>query len=164
MKNDPTDRWKSGDNPDEPLFMAIPRTDVTFQDAYSRAAATLPEFMKHLETGNFFCSAKLRFRDPDESQRLDEDRFVYLWLTGVRYHPNEKLFSGTFFAVPVELQKWHQVGEDLGFSPEDIFDWMVIENGHLYGGFTIRATRDRLPEHERQSYDRHIGVTSYEPI
>jgi hypothetical protein len=77
------------------------------------------------------CSAKLRFRDPDESERLGEDRFLFLWLSAVHYQTAERVFSGTFFEVPHGLQRWHQVGQSLGFDPEEIFDWMVLRQGHL---------------------------------
>jgi uncharacterized protein YegJ (DUF2314 family) len=109
-------------------------------------------------------AAKLRFRDPDESDRSGEDRFVFLWLTGVHYHADERIFSGTFFEVPPELQKWHEVGQRLAFHGEDIFDWMVLtEDGRLFGGYTLRVSRSKLPESQRAAYDRHIGVRVYEP-
>jgi len=149
----------------EPLFMAIPKTDADFQSAYDRAAATLPHFIEHIQHGgDAFYSAKLRFRDPDESERLGEDRFSFLWLTSVHYHVAERVFSGTFFEVPPEFQKWHQVGQRLAFDPEDIFDWMVLRQGHLHGGFTLRVSRSKLPEAEHESYDRYVGVSVYEPL
>ena len=109
--------------------------------------------------------AKLRFRDPDLSDRLGEDRFFFLWLSEVVYHPAERIFSGVFFEVPDGFEKYHPVGQRLGFDPEDVFDWMVNEDGHLRGGFTIRVTRARLAdEAEKARYDDYIGVSSYEPI
>ena len=64
---------------DEPLFMAIPQTDADFQSAYDRAAKTIPQFIEHIQRGgDALYSAKLRFRDPDESERLGEDRFLFL--------------------------------------------------------------------------------------
>lgn len=149
----------------EPQFMAISKKDPAFQSAYDRAAATLPQFIEHLQLGgDAFFSAKLRFRDPDESDRLGEDRHVYLWLGSVHYHAAESVFSGSFFEVPPGLQKWHQVGQRIAFDPEDIFDWMVLHEGHLHGGFTLRVARQKLPEAERDAYDQHIGVSVYEPL
>jgi uncharacterized protein YegJ (DUF2314 family) len=150
---------------DEPIFMAIPRADAAFQAAFRGAAATVPQFIEQIQrVGDSFCSAKLRFRDPDASDRLGEDRFLFLWLSGVHYHAAERVFSGTFFEVPPAFQKWHQVGQRLAFQAEDIFDWMVLESGHLYGGFTLRVAREKLPEAERDSYDRYVGVSVYEPL
>ena len=149
----------------QPLFTAIAKSDVDFQEAYAAASRTLPRFIEHLQSGiSAYFSAKLRFRDPDESERLGEDTFLFLWLTGVHYYPAERVFSGSFFEVPPEFQKWHQVGQTLGFDGEDIFDWMVLtEDGRLFGGFTLRVSRSKLPESERADYDRYIGVRVYEP-
>ena len=149
----------------QPLFMAISHSDASFQDAYAAASRTLPQFIGHLQSGvHAYFSAKLRFRDPGESERLGEDRFVFLWLGCVHYHPTERVFSGSFFDVPPELQKWHQVGQRLAFEGEDIFDWMMLtKDGRLSGGFTLRVSRSKLPESERADYDRYIGVRVYEP-
>ena len=153
------------ERPNQPLFTAIAKSDTDFQEAYAAASRTLPQFSEHLQGGTpACCSAKLSFRDPDESDRLGEDRLLYLWLTGVQYDAEERVFSGTFFEVPTELQKWHQVGQTLTFEGEDIFDWMVLtEDGRLFGGFTLRVSRSKLPEGERADYDRYIGVRVYEP-
>lgn len=164
MGVEPESSSKFAQPQNEPLFMAISRTDPAMQAAYDQAAASIPVFIEHIHARpDAFCSAKLRFRDPDESERLGEDRFVFLWLYSAHFHKEEKVFSGTFFEVPPELQKWHQVGQRLAFDPDDIFDWMVLDDGHLHGGFTLRVTRSKLPESERESYDRHVGVTAYEP-
>jgi len=149
----------------EPLFMAVSNADAAFQAAYETASVTLPRFIDHIQSGiKGSCSAKLRFRDPDASERLGEDRFVFLWLAGVHYHAAERVFSGAFLEVPPELQKWHHVGQRLAFEGADIFDWMFLaEDGQLFGGYTLRVARSKLPEHERADYDRYIGVRAYEP-
>ena len=149
----------------QPLFTAISASDASFQDAYTKASQTLPQFIEHIQSGmRGYFSAKLRFRDPDESERLGEDQFLFLWLIEVHYHPAERVFSGDFFEVPSELQKWHQVGQRLAFEGEDIFDWMALtEDGRLFSGHTLRVSRSKLPENERADYDRYIGVRAYEP-
>ncbi len=156
----------SFDSPDdEPLFIAIADDDPRMVAAYSLAARTVDRFLVAVtRTGDHFCCAKLKFRDPDLSDSLGEDRFVYLWLSGVVYHAAERLFSGEFFEVPPELAQWHHVGRRLTFSAEDIFDWFVLDDGELDGGFTMRVARDSLPEAERASYDSYVGARSYAPI
>jgi uncharacterized protein YegJ (DUF2314 family) len=107
--------------------------------------------------------AKLRFRDPDLSEKEGRDCFFYLWLSEVLFHSNENLLSGIFFEVPEGFEKWHHIGKRLGFEPDDVFDWMVINEGHMKGGFTIRLTRERLAnDAERKKYDEYIGINSYE--
>lgn len=165
MNEQPNDPSKSTQPHKEPLFMAISQADSEFQAAFDQAAATISHFIGHLQRGgNALFAAKLRFRDPDESERLGEDRYLFLWLGQVHYYAAENEFSGCFFEVPRELQKWHQVGQCLAFDPEDIFDWMVLLDGHLHGGFTLRVARSKLPEEKRESYDRHIGASVYEPL
>ncbi len=150
---------------EEPVFTLVSSSNPAMREAFAKCAATIPRFLSLMaEHGHTCCSAKLRFRDPDESARRGEDFLFYLWLGSVHYHPDERLFSGTFFEVPPEFEKWHQVGKRLGFDAEDIFDWMVLtETGRLFGGHTLRVTRSLLPESQRADYDAHVGVRSYEP-
>ncbi len=59
-------------------------------------------------------------------------------LSDVLFHPNEGLLSGVFFEVHAGFEKWYQVGKRLGFEPEDIFDWMIIDSKEqMRGGFTL---------------------------
>ena len=39
----------------------------------------------------------------------------------------------------------------------------LTEAGRLYGGYTLRVVRSKLPETQRADYDRYIGITAYEP-
>ena len=143
----------------EPLFTAIHRDDAAMHFAYSQAAQSLVSFISHIERpGEHTCAAKLRFKDPDASAELGEDRFVFLWLSAVSYEAATQQFDGTFFELPPELLKWHHVGQRLRFEGEDIFDWFVNDNGHLYGGFTLRVARSRMPEAERAAFDSYAGI------
>jgi uncharacterized protein YegJ (DUF2314 family) len=151
---------------DEPLFKNINREDSEIQKAHSLAAETIDRFEQYVrEQRNVTYMAKLRFRDPDLSEELGTDQFLYMWLTNVFYHEEEKLFSGTFFEVPEEMQKWHQVGQRLGFEHDDVFDWMINDNGKVKGAFTIRVNRSRLKtDSEKLEFDEYIGISEYEPI
>lgn len=149
----------------EPQFIAIRNDDPEMQRAHEQAAPTLALFMSHVSRpGEHMCSAKLRCRDPGLSERLGEDRFVFLWLNSVCYHPEERVFSGTFFELPKEFTKWHHVGERLGFEGDEIFDWMVNDHGHLHGAFTLRVARAHLTERDRENYDQYAGVSVWEPL
>ncbi|WP_444894851.1 DUF2314 domain-containing protein [Microbulbifer sp. SSSA005] len=150
----------------EPLFRNTHNQDQEMLKASAQASNTIGDFINLVKSGpKAIYAAKLRFRDPDLSEKLGEDRFLYLWLSDVYFHVEENFLSGVFFDVPEELRKWHQVGERLGFDPEDLFDWMVIENGHAIGAYTLRVTREQLgSEKEKQEYDSYIGISSYEPI
>lgn len=150
----------------EPLFRSASNHDEAMLKAYAKASDTINDFINLVKTGpEAIYAAKLRFRDPELSEQLGEDRFLFLWLSNVYFHEEENLLSGVFFEVPEALAKWHQKGERLGFEAADVFDWMVIENGHAKGAFTIRVTRAQLgSEKEKQEYDEYVGISSYEPI
>jgi uncharacterized protein YegJ (DUF2314 family) len=163
--DEPLGQPKFARPPDEPSFLAISQNDPAFHSAYDDAAATIPQFIELIQAGGkAICSAKLRFRDPDLSDRLGENRYVFLWVTSVFYHVEENVFSGVFYEVPSELQKWHRIGQGLSFEAGDIFDWMVNCEGRLFGGYTLRVTRAKLPEEKREDFDRYVGVYAYEPL
>ncbi|WP_196140520.1 DUF2314 domain-containing protein [Aliikangiella sp. G2MR2-5] len=150
----------------EPRFRNVNSKDAEIENAHARAADTIHEFIAMVKEQNDVAyMAKLRFRDPDFSEETGVDQFLYLWLSGVYYHEDEKLLSGVFFEVPKELQEWHQVGQRLGFEYDDVFDWMVNDNGRVKGGYTIRVTRSRLAtEQERKEFDEYSGITFYESL
>ena len=146
----------------EPLFVAVRGRDDEMLNAYRLASESLGDFRSHIQRpGEHTCAAKLKFKDPNLSERLGEDRFVYLWLAGVTYEGESNVFVGSFFEVPSELLEWHQPGQQLQFEGEDIFDWFVNDDGYLYGGFTMRVARSRLPESERTAYDTYTGVKQW---
>jgi uncharacterized protein YegJ (DUF2314 family) len=146
----------------EPIVTAISRNDPEMKAAYRKASQSMADFVSHLTVGDGrWCSAKLCFKDPDESDRLGEDRLLYWWLEFASYHAEEGLFSAEFTELPSCLEPYHHIGQRLTFEGEDIFDWRVNTDGRLYGGFTIRVARQRLPEDEIAEYDRYIGVSEY---
>nr|WP_145545919.1 DUF2314 domain-containing protein [Variovorax boronicumulans] len=146
----------------EPLFMAVPSMEEELSHAYARAAASMAEFRTHIERqGDHICSAKLRFKDPNESDRMGKDVLLFLWLTAIEYNPASDSYIGTFFEVPPELGEWHCAGQKLEFDGADVFDWMVNDDGILHGGFTLRVNRKRLPEGEREAFDRYVGVRQW---
>ena len=146
----------------EPLFHAVRDRDAEVDGAHALAASTIGRFRSLIaEKPEAAAMAKLRFRDPDLSESQARDAFFYLWLSDVVYHDPEGLYSGAFFEVPDGFEKWHAVGSRLAFDPEDVFDWMIIEEGTAFGGFTLRLQRERLPESRREDFDSHIGVRSF---
>ena len=148
-----------------PMFMAVGRQDAEMQQAHASAASTLPIFTSHvLRPGEHMCCAKLRFRDPELSHQMGEDRFLFLWLNSVTYDPKDQVFSGTFFELPKELLKWHRVGESLTFAPDEIFDWFVKRERKArrrvhHAGRAVTAARKRARQLRPLRWNIHL-VTS----
>jgi hypothetical protein len=40
---------------------------------------------------------------------------------------------------------------------------VLTSEGRIFGGYSLRVTRSKLPVTERADYDRYIRVTAYEP-
>jgi uncharacterized protein YegJ (DUF2314 family) len=153
------------DSPAEPIVMAISMNDEAMKMAYRTASDTMDDFIRHLAIGDSrLCSFKLCFRDPELSERLGEDRLLYWWLDLATYHPEDGHFSGVFSELPDCLLPYHQVGQRLHAEREDVFDWRVNCDGRLYGGFTIRVARQKIPADDLADYDSYIGVTSFEEV
>ena len=143
----------------EPLFRAVRRDDPDMERAHARAADSIDELFGHLgREGSHMDAVKMRFRDPDESERLGEDRFVFIWLLVARHDAGTRRLAVEFFEVPADLQKWHKPGERLIIDSDEVFDWFVNDDGLMHGGFTMRVTRARLPEGERAAFDAYTGV------
>ncbi len=149
-----------------PIFRDTDKNDPKVIEAHSKCANSIGDFVNFVKEERLVTyMAKLRFIDPDLSEKNGHEYVFYLWLNDVLFHENDNMLSGVFFEVPEGFEKWHAVGSRLGFDPEDVFDWMINDEGHVKGGFTIRATREKLEtEFEKKEYDEYIGIKSYEPI
>ena len=146
----------------EPLFRATRQDDPEMSRAFARAAATIDELFDHLQqAGERQSAVKMRFRDPEASERLGEDRFVFLWLLVVDHDADTRRLALEFFEVPPDLQAWHKVGERLIIEDDQVFDWFVNDDGLMHGGFTLRVARANMPEGERAAFDEYTGVRQW---
>ena len=148
----------------EPLFALVDRNEALMEEAFAAASATLEDFKRliaaHPEALGL---AKLSFRDPDLSEETGQDELFFLWLSNVYFDEREGLFVGKFFEVPEGFEQYHPLGSELAFESEDVFDWMLNLNGHIYGAYTTRVHRASLLATERRDHDQYIGASSYEP-
>lgn len=79
--------------------------------------------------------------------------YEHLWLYDIT--PTPAGFIGRIGNEP--LYATHlRLDEQVTVSTADISDWMIIENGVLKGGYTMRVLRDRLSPHEREQFDASI--------
>lgn len=54
-----------------------------------------------------------------------------------------------------------RAGQSFVLGRDDVEDWMINDDGKLYGGFSIRLQRDLIPVEERESFDRYTGIHEY---
>jgi uncharacterized protein YegJ (DUF2314 family) len=150
----------------EPLFVAVAEQDEQMLLAYSRARQTLPQFLNAIRSSRFSGatnSVKIKLRDDESSEDLNEDRFAYLWLWDVRQTTDSAL-QATVRELPNEGFGRLKVSETLHFEPHDVHDWMILEGSQAWGGFTLRVIRDRMGLQERLQYDEYTGILCYNEL
>lgn len=135
----------------EPDLVYVANEDKRMNWAIEKANLTLWYFETSLENPNpeqAYFSIKVKIIDGDNSE--------HIWLTEPHFDAEGNLY-GTVGNEPVDVNtvKLHQ---KIGIERHLISDWMIIENGKLIGGYTIRAIREDIPVSERIAFDKSIGL------
>lgn len=118
--------------------------DVEMESAFSDARNTLNLFIKRIGTPHptrTFVAVKTRFFPPDD---FPQD----IWMDNVTY--NEEFFHGLMGDDIPSLRLY--LGDDVAVKPEDVLDWMIVEDGKLIGGYTIRLAYKRMSPEEKQNF------------
>jgi uncharacterized protein YegJ (DUF2314 family) len=80
----------------------------------------------------------------------------FMWLSDVT-------FDGDIFAGTVANNPRHLTGVRMmdrrEVSPLEIEDWMIIDDGRLVGGYSMRVLAERMSPAERAEMERHMGFT-----
>ncbi len=158
-------------NGEGPWFTELDEGSPLFLEAVRRARATAPSFIQAYTAKKYPEAAFLikvpfdrmgpegrcRVRSADDAGALGE-AYMHLWML-VHDALDDLLFAHTF-EFPEGL-----VGLDVGqtyvIGPDRIEDWMINEQGVVFGAFTLRLQRDALPEAERPRFDAHTGIVRF---
>ncbi len=162
---DPANIWQEWqrvrNEPDEkpeedrgPRFATIASNEPNYRRTIEDARSRLDEFRQMLPS-----DGTPRQRAMVKMKLSREGEKHYLWLCNVRKQGPD--FVGEFHEIPAALQQYG-VGDEIEVKEEEVLDWMVNEEGDLYGGFSLRYRRSLLEdEEEKRQYDEHIGVKRY---
>lgn len=136
-----------------PKFHHIRETDPEYQKTIQTAHSTLKRFRRMLPVdGTPQSNAMVK------TAVTLKDGHAFMWLSNVR--ASGRNFVAEFFEVP-NASSAINVGDLLTVTDESLLDWMVNDNGVLYGGFSLRYHRSQLPVDERLQFDEYVGVTRY---
>ena len=135
---------------------ALPVVNVAGDDermnwAIEKARATLHYFQNSLITPQSYqqyFSVKVLIEDGPYNE--------HLWLTTPSFDDEGNLY-GVVGNKPVSITSV-AINQRIGIESQFISDWMIIEDGCLIGGYTIRAIRDGLPDSEKIDFDRIAGL------
>jgi uncharacterized protein YegJ (DUF2314 family) len=135
----------------EPDMVYVPNTDELMNWAIEKANLTLGYFEKSLrspESGQQYFSIKVKITDGENAE--------HIWLIEPEFDPEGNLF-GVVGNDPVDVTNV-SLNQKIGIDRSLISDWMIIENGRLVGGYTIRAIRETIPDSEKESFDQSLGL------
>jgi len=142
--------------PPGPRFNQLHDSDLELQKSVRGAQSSLHELRKLIVASKESGAMPLI-----KTRLVDGDAKAFMWLSNV--HEMDGGFSGELFEVPSNFENY-QPGDRLEVPDGSILDWMVNDQGNLYGGYSIRLIRSRKPADEQAQYDDYIGVTNYMPL
>lgn len=115
----------------------VDKDDATMNAAMDKARATLGQFEQNWQGGNVGV-ASLKFKM--ETSTGDSE---YIW-----FEPTEitqTSATGTCSNDPRDVPGL-ALGDERTVDRSQIADWMIMENGKCYGGYTIRVLSERDPD------------------
>jgi uncharacterized protein YegJ (DUF2314 family) len=126
-------------------------SDPAYQECVANARASLDKFRSMVPRyDSHSCSIKTKLYDGQGSG------FVWLFNTTV----SDRGFTAELFEIPPSVPKL-KVGQIFHIADADVVDWMINDDGMLYGGYSLRYHRAQLPPEKRPAFDEHVGVTRY---
>lgn len=135
---------------DQPDVMDIKTEDDGMNWAMEKARLTLHYFEKCLQSpkaGQVYFSVKVKI--------VDAGRVEHIWLTEPSFDDEGNLF-GLVGNEPIDV-KTVSLNQKIGIERKLVSDWMIMENGRLIGGYTIRVLRDKLTGQALANFDKALG-------
>ncbi len=127
------------------LYVSIEETDPKMHEAIGKARGSIDEFIAMLQnpkpTISYF-ALKAKF---EENGTIE-----HVWLNFITCDGKE--FEGNVANDPFAL-KTISFGKTVRVPLERVSDWMIIDNGVLVGGYTLRVLRDRMSEPDKRAFD-----------
>ena len=112
--------------------------------AFQQARATLDSFIQKIGTSHpnrTLVAVKVRFVLPDNSSQD-------IWVDQISYQDGS--FHGTMGDDIPSLKL--SVDDKIKIARKDIVDWMIIEDGKLIGGYTIRLAFQRMSPEQKERF------------
>lgn len=119
--------------------------------AIAQARGSLDEFVTRIsvpKANRTFVALKVRFAPPGEGPQD-------IWVDEVT-HTNG-VFRGNMGDDIPSLRL--EAGEKITIDEKDIIDWMLVEDGKLIGGYTIRLAVQRMSPEEREQFLETLDYT-----
>lgn len=139
--------------PSEPGVINVSADDAEMNAAIQEAQGTLDTFIASLQSpqpGQTGFSIKARFAFGDDGG------YEHIWIADVSY--DGKAFSGTIANEPVDVKNL-EFGQRVTIPVSEVTDWMLVQDGKLVGGYTLRVLLKRMSPEEREQTLEDAGFT-----
>lgn len=145
-----------------PVFKS-PGDDTEMEQAAAKARQTFKYFWRELAwehrrivPGLDLAAVKASFSDPPEIQAQNSGSLEveHMWLLEVEF--DGRRIEGTLINSPHSLESF-QEGDRVTITGKQLFDWMYVIAGNVYGGFTVDVMRSRMGKGERTQHDKAWG-------
>ncbi|CAC9972874.1 YegJ family protein [Flavobacterium panici] len=132
----------------EPAIYGVESEDKEMNAAIEKANQTLNDFNIGLSNPKAQSQAlKVAFTDSNGTE--------HMWVGNVEF--NNGKYSGILNNDP-EFVTEYKAGDKIDIDSSKISDWMYLENGKLFGGYTIKVLRNRMTDEERKQFDAESGM------
>ncbi len=135
---------------DQPDVVDIQNEDEKMNWAMQKSRLTLHHFencLKSPKPSQQYFSVKVKI---ENSSKVE-----HIWLTDPSFDNEDNLF-GIVGNEPIDVRSV-SINQKIGIDKNLISDWMIIDNGRLIGGYTIRAIRDNLAGSALRTFDKGLG-------
>jgi uncharacterized protein YegJ (DUF2314 family) len=130
---------------DEEYGVAVPRNDPDMEQAALTAQQALEDFIRRLNspsTTQQYQAVKIK------SSRAGFDEYVWV--------PIGAFDQGDFLAATDEQQSSTAQltpNNPVHIRPDQVLDWMVVDDGKLVGGYSLRVMRAKMDPEQRRKFD-----------
>jgi uncharacterized protein YegJ (DUF2314 family) len=128
-------------------------TDVEMEAAFQQARNTLDSFIQKIGTthpNRSLVALKVRFVLPDDSSQD-------IWVDQITYEDQNGAFHGVMGDDIPTLKL--SVDDKIRIDQKDIVDWMIVEDGKLIGGYTIRLAYERMTPAQKERFLETINYS-----
>ena len=83
---------------------------------------------------------------------IEGSKVEHLWVKQLSF--DGKVFRGRIDNTPVGLKRV-RLGDKVAVAPEEISDWMFVQDDRLVGGYTIQAMCSHLSTAEKKQFEQN---------
>ncbi len=133
----------------EPDCIQVTDDNQVMAQAVQKARNTTKKFIAALRSPK---SSQTRFAV--KKPFIEGDKVEHLWINELTF--DGKVFHGKVDNEPVDI-KGVRLGDEVSVSPNEISDWMYVQDGKLVGGYTICAVCRNLSPAEKKQFEQDAG-------